>query len=261
MTEIAGYEIFELDLMRAIMDQLIPILDGMDGAALTKENAQALPEAQGIYQIIHEGTVKYIGKTDAKAGLRLRMTRHWEKLLRRDNIVPAEVQFRAVRVLVMTAVDVESELISHYGADWNGSGFGSNDPGRERETTGKPAQSFDGQYPINIDLDLDLSECGIALGTYSVHDILWRVKEYLPFTLRYETTSRAANAYKAKPHGDYLTSNIKITNLSTTVRVLMGQILSALPTGWQATSFVSHVILYKETRTYKHGTFVAPIPP
>jgi hypothetical protein len=261
MTKISGYEIFELDIMKAIMDQLIPILDRMEGAELTKENAQLLPAAQGVYQIIHRDAVKYIGKTDAKTGLRLRMTRHWERLLHRDNIAPTDVQFRAVRVLVMTAVDVERELISHYRADWNNSGFGSNDPGRERETTGKPAQSFDGQYPINIDLALDLTECGIPVGNHSVHEVLWRIKEFLPFTLRYETTSRAANAYKARPHPDYVASTINIPHPLTTLRALMGHILSALPNGWQATTFVSHVILYKETRSYEHGAPIARVPP
>jgi hypothetical protein len=36
--------------------------------------------------------------------------------------------------------------------------------------------------------------------------------------------------------------------------MIMRLILKALPAGWQATEFVSHVILYKEHRTYMHGT-------
>ena len=36
-------------------------------------------------------------------------------------------------------------------------------------------------------------------------------------------------------------------------------ILSALPQGWQATYFPSHVILYKEDEDYVHGVRVPPM--
>ena len=41
----AGFIAFELDLMKAVMDQLVPSLDTLDGAPLTIENAIALPDA------------------------------------------------------------------------------------------------------------------------------------------------------------------------------------------------------------------------
>lgn len=81
--------------------------------------------------------------------------------------------------ITVTAMDVESRLIAHYGAEWNGSGFGSNDPGRERETTNKPEQGFDARFPIDIDLPVEI----LAPGDYTVDDALIALKEALAGTL------------------------------------------------------------------------------
>jgi len=43
-----GFIAFELDLMKAVLDQLVPSLDAMDGAPLTRESAMELPDAQGV---------------------------------------------------------------------------------------------------------------------------------------------------------------------------------------------------------------------
>ena len=50
-----GFIAFELDLMGAVMNQLIPTLDATGSAPLTLDNAQALPDAQGVYLLIHDG--------------------------------------------------------------------------------------------------------------------------------------------------------------------------------------------------------------
>jgi hypothetical protein len=157
--------------------------------------------------------------------------------------------FKAAQVLVLTAMDVESRLIAHYGAEWNGSGFGSNDPGRERETTNKPEQGFDARFPIEIDAPVDI----LQAGDYVVLDALIAIKEALPYTLRYEVTGKGSRAYRLAPHPDYVASKVTIPAGQMTVRTLMRAIVAALPPGWQATEFVSHVILYKEARTYVHG--------
>lgn len=244
-----GFIAFELDLMRAVLDQLIPRLDGLDGAPLTLANASELPDAQGVYLLLHEGEVRYVGKTDAQAGLRTRLVRHVHKFEQRHNVKPDDVMFKAAQVLVLTAMDVESRLIAHYHAEWNGSGFGSNDPGRERETTNKPAHSFDARFPIEIDQPVDI----LQAGKYAVLDALIAIKESLPYTLRYEVMGKGSRAYRLAPHPDYAASKVTIPCGPKTVRSLMQAIVAALPPGWQATEFVSHVILYKEARAYVHG--------
>lgn len=231
------------------MDQLVPNLGGLAGAPLTLANAGALPDAQGVYLLLHDGAVRYVGKTDAQAGLRTRLVRHVRKFEQRRNIKPDDVMFKAAQVLVLTAMDVESRLIAHYGAEWNGSGFGSNDPGRERETTNKPDQGFDARFPIEIDVPVDI----LQAANYPVLDALIAIKEALPYTLRYEVTGKGSRAYRLAPHPDYVASKVTIPAGPMTVRTLMRAIVAALPPGWQATEFVSHVILYKEARAYVHG--------
>jgi hypothetical protein len=246
---LSGFIAFELDLMKAVMDQLVPALDALPGAPLTHANADGLPDAQGVYLLLHEGVVRYVGKTDAQAGLRTRLVRHVRKFEQRRNIKPDDVMFKAAQVLVLTAMDVESRLIAHYGAEWNGSGFGSNDPGRERETTNKPDQGFDARFPIEIDAPVAI----LQAGEYTVLDALIAIKEALPYTLRYEVRGKGSRAYRLAPHPDYAACKVTIPPGPTTVRALLKSIVAALPPGWQATEFVSHVILYKEARAYAHG--------
>lgn len=248
----AGFIAFELDLMGAVLHQLVPQLDAMVGEPLTRAATALLPDAQGIYLLIHQGKVHYVGKTDAQAGLRTRLTRHVAKFEQRDNIVPADVEFKAAQILVLTAMDIETQLISHYRADWNGSGFGSNDPGRERETTAKPPQGFDARFPINIDQPVEI----LAPGPSTAHHALMQLKQALPFTLRYELEpgARGSQAFRTRPHADLLETALTIPAGPITVREALRLIMVALPPGWQATYFVSHIILYKETRSYVHGT-------
>ena len=83
-----GYVEFELDLLGAVLNELRPCLDKMEAAPLTRPNVDDLPNAQGVYQLIHDGKVKYLGKTDAKAGLRARLAKHVQKLQNRHGLKP-----------------------------------------------------------------------------------------------------------------------------------------------------------------------------
>lgn len=246
-----GFIAFELDLMAAVMNQLIPTLEAMSSAPLTLANAQALPEAQGVYLLMHEGHVRYVGKTDAEAGLRTRLMRHARKFEQRRNVRPEDIGFKAAQILVLTAMDIESKLIAHFGSEWNGSGFGSNDPGRERETTNKPEQGFDATFPIDIDIPLPL----LPPGRQTAHSALVALKSALPYTLRFELEAGAkgSHAFRTRPHPDLAAAHITAPDRPLTVREALRLIVASLPQGWQATYFVSHVILYKESRTYAHG--------
>ena len=42
----------------AVMNQLVPTLDAMASAPLSLQNAQALPDAQGVYLLIYDGEVR-----------------------------------------------------------------------------------------------------------------------------------------------------------------------------------------------------------
>jgi hypothetical protein len=250
-----GFQEFEFDLPTALRTELIALLDGMETGLLQPEVAANIPEAQGVYQLFYGEELVYIGKTDAEAGLRTRLKRHSKKIMHRPTLNNA-VRFKAVRIMVFTAMDLETQLIQHYRvehpewASWNGSGFGSNDPGRRREETDKSPDGFDVRHAINIDLPVDFQPSG----TSQVAEALNIMKTQLPYTLRYETLrNERGRAQRGQPHPELVAANIDIPEGPHTVRQLMHLICVALGTEWQATAFASHVILYKESKDYSYG--------
>lgn len=250
-----GFEEFEFDLPRALKVELISLLDGMKSAPLQSTSTKKLPEAQGIYQLFHKGSLVYVGKTDAESGLRTRLSRHAQKIMHRPTLTGA-VRYKAVRLMVFTAMDLETQLIGHYralkngSAAWNGSGFGSNDPGRRRETTNRQPDGFDNQHPISIDLKGEY----LAPGSMPVATALSTLKSTLPYTLRYETLrDERGRAQRTKPHLELLKTSVVIPKPPHTVRELMHVIRNGLGSKWQATLFASHVILYKEQHVYHYG--------
>lgn len=158
---IEGFREFEFDLPEALLSRLIVEFDQMESAPLCSDTVIKLPEEQGVYQLFYEGKLVYIGKTDAEQGLRQRLDRHSWTIQHRNNLDEALVAFRALRVFVFTAIDLESQLLKHYGLKakvaWNNSGFGSNDPGRERDTTRLKPGGFDESYPVDLDRGIHCS--------------------------------------------------------------------------------------------------------
>jgi len=249
-----GFASFAFDLPGALLERPIEVLDGMTDERLTASTVAGIPAAQGVYQLFLDGELVYIGKTDAEAGLRKRLVRHAGKILNRPNLEPRKIAFKAIQVLVFTAMDLEAMLMKHYrrlGAPtaWNGSGFGSNDPGRERETTNRKPEGFADQFPISVDIQHEFR----PVGSHVVAAALATLKASHNYTRRYETESIARRVNRSKPHPDLLAVTFRMTTPRMTVRETLNEMLSALPNGWQATIFAGHVILYKEHRSYTYG--------
>ncbi|MBB3268555.1 hypothetical protein FHW79_006230 [Azospirillum sp. OGB3] len=251
-TGVPGYSEFEFDLPSALLRNLVTILDAMRPAPLHAGHVKPVPEEQGIYQLFLDDTLVYVGKTDAEAGLNKRLTRHSLKIQHRCNLDPRRVSFKAARIFVFTAVDLETDLIRHYGGTkglaWNGSGFGSNDPGRERDTTNNKPENFDYQYPIDIDRSVQIH----ASPSDSVADYLARLRDQLPYTLRAERAGAGRRA-----HADLVATPMPPTARELTVRQALVAATTALPPGWQATKLLGYVILYNETKTYPQSEVVA----
>ena len=252
-TEMKGYRDFEFDLPAALLQRLIEILDSMETAPLSDEAADLPPEVQGVYQLFFDDALVYIGKTDNQAGLRKRLMRHATKVLHRQNLDPSSMSFKAVRIYVFTPMDLEADLIRHYGGvgtiAWNGSGFGSNDPGRERDTTLIKEGNFDLLFPVDIDrtLEADFSSARSAA------DLVTILKTAVPYTFRYQQSRRGSR----KHHDDLVGSLLKKVPRHLTMRQALEFVVSKLPGGWQATAFPSHTILYKETRDYPQGVVIS----
>jgi len=256
---IPGFVEFEFDLPGALLNRLVTVFDGLAPAGLTASNVTAIPDEQGVYQLfLRRGeavNLVYIGKTDGEAGLWRRLSRHATKIHNRLNLDPADVLFKAVRVFVFTAVDLETQLIQHYGGtdavSWNGSGFGSNDPGRERDTTRYKLDHFDTQFPIDINRALTFT---IPMQA-SAAGILKALKAGLPYLIRFQRVS--ANSRLA--HDDLESTAVTLNPaLPLTPEGVIAQVISALPPGWHATMLPSHIIIYKnDTRTFPSGRLIA----
>lgn len=254
-----GYKEFEFDLPKALLREVIEVLDGTPTSDLDPLVTAKVPDAQGVYQLYCDGNLVYIGKTDAEAGLRTRLSRHADKIKDRPKLT-GHVSFKAVRILVFTAMDLETQLIKHYRAsgtvEWNGSGFGSNDPGRRRETTNTKPEGFDASYPISIDQPINIKTL-VPNNVISTAVGLNAIKKALFYTLRYETLrDENGKAQRGHPHVDLLKANFTVPPAPYTVRDLMRAIVVGLGPEWQATAFASHVILYKESTVYSFGKVI-----
>lgn len=235
----AGYTDFEFDLPDALLTHLIRVLNGLATAPLSAEHLTGIPDAQGVYQLLLDGEIVYIGKTDAEAGLRKRLERHAFKIQHRRNLDPARVSFKAVRIFVFTAIDLETQLIRHYaneGTRWNNRGFGANDPGRRRDMTRVKATNFDAIYPIDLDweLDIDFSDAATA------GEVVARLKQALPYTFRYELEGGR------RPAADLMHTAVVIPETANTARSVLTSLIAQLPPGWQATAFLHQLLLYRE---------------
>lgn len=247
-----GYREFEFDLPGALLDRLVSILDDIESAPLTAEVTAKIPDEQGVYQLLLDGKPVYVGKTDNDAGLNSRLTRHSRKILHRISLDPKRVSFKSVRIFVFTAVDLETDLIRHYGKEnglaWNGSGFGSNDPGRERDTTKNKPENYDFQYPIDIDrkLEFELPKKGTAADCFRI------LRAALPYTLRIQRVGSSR-----KFHPDIESSIVTSPKSPFTARRAIAHLTSGLPSGWQATKLLGYVILYKENEEYPQSEVIA----
>jgi hypothetical protein len=234
---IAGFREFEFDLPDALLSSMVVAFDNMEGATLSGEHVAKIPEAQGVYQLILQGRIVYIGKTDSEAGLSKRLGRHAWTIQHRNNLKVADVLFKAIRVFVFTAMDLETQLIKHYKkgspVSWNNSGFGSNDPGRNRDKTRAKANSFDVLYPIDLDEKVALN----LPGPTPVASALQALRQALPYTLRVEELGT---------HPDFDGRKVTLPKGASSTRKLLTAIVSALPSGWQATALAGRIILYKE---------------
>lgn len=241
-----GYASFEFQLLPPLIGQLITHIEKMESAVLDPEHLIGIPAgAQGVYLLFLIDELVYIGKTDAQSGLGKRLARHHNQIQHRRNLNSAEVSFKAVRVEVFTAMDLETELIKHFRGkgrlNWQESGFGSNDPGKERDTTKLKKGGFDESHPI--DIDIRLSQELVREGEQVVSEVLASLKRNLPYVFRFQTSDESAK----KPHPDLAQAKIQVPP-SPTVREVIRLVLHALPSDWRAFDLKSRVVLYKGNR-------------
>lgn len=236
---IPGFDVFELDIESALRRDLPPFIERFHAASLIEENINRIPpKTNGVYLLFRGDEVKYVGKTTAKKGFHARLSRHAFHFRHRKNVEPGTISFKAISIPVFHVADIEKILIRHFNAEWNNSGIGSNDTGKNRDT--QKVADFDLQYSVNPDIPLEI----IQAGSIECKEILDKIKKYVPYTFRYE---RKIN------QSDLRTEiNIPFDNLN--LREVLQLIVNSLPHKvWQATIFHGRVILYPETIDYIHS--------
>jgi len=250
---------FEIDIISALSSQLEAAFDKLTVGALTTTLIDTLEVGQGIYHLYHGGVLVYVGKAE---NLPARLREHRLKLSGRCGINAADVGFKCLYVHEnWTTLAPETSMIRHYKTtssgvcEWNGNGFGPHDPGRNREVTNKAPDGFDMRYPIN-----EKWPCTwVEVGEWRVLDLLVTLKDSkrLPFLLRYETEHLGGDRFAdyRKGHPDHRTATVMVPSTGMPALELLRVITHAL-SGWQSTAFPSHMILYKESRVYRHGTLI-----
>lgn len=255
----AGYVEYEIDIERVLRSDLPGVLERVPLAPLTFEAISAIPPgAKGAYVLYERGQPVYAGKTDTRHGFRDRLGRHAYTVQHRQNLDPADIAFKAIRILVFSNFDVEAILINALReADdkallWNTSGFGSNDPGHNREAQ-EPAE-FDKQRPIDIDRPL-----GLPIGQYEMLPLFLDIKASLPYIFRFQTDLVKNRKGQMRPahfkvgHADFRDAPAVSIGEEYTMRDVLWTALGVLPSGWRATVFPDRVILYKEQDSYPYA--------
>jgi hypothetical protein len=232
---------FKLSITRALSDQLAVALADLTAAPLTRAAIDALDARPGVYQLYLHDDLVYVGK--ASGSLRQRLTRHYQRVSARRNIQPSDLKFICLYVDEdLDASAPEKLLIKRYKEDsaspWNSNGFGANDPGRERDTTGLKANHFFVRYPIDLDYMINVS----PTQSLPLKDGIGFLRSSLPFLLRVDRKY-------AK-----ITAPIVTFNIGMTVRSLIEVVLAAMPDGWQVTAFRGYLIMYQENRDYRSAT-------
>jgi hypothetical protein len=237
------FDLFDFDLPGAVTEQLEKKLRTMPSSQLTARALQQLAAfqekhaiQQGVYQLLLKDKVVYVGKaTDVKE----RLQQHYEKLRGRRKLKMSDIRFRCLLLHPNWSTSANEDLlIAHYKdkgqCQWNSSGFGAKDVGRERD--GTEPNWFDTHYPIN-----DEYPCDGIKDRETVGDLLQKLKQQLPYTFRFEIRAAEAN------------SALNLEAVPRTARSLITCVVKSLGPRWQATVFRSHIVFYKETRAYKHG--------
>ncbi|SDK03651.1 GIY-YIG nuclease family protein [Billgrantia gudaonensis] len=249
------FQELEFDLPSKLLEELVRLFGEMPAGPLNAEALGHVEEEQGVYQLFKDGQLVYIGKTDAEAGLKKRLSRHAAKIQSRRNLPVEQVTFKAIRVYVFTAMDLESLLISHYREagqqpDWQHSGFGSNDPGKERDTTRVKETNFDAQYPIDLDFQVTIEADGNAI---TVAELLQQMKKQLAYNIRFETRRGGGR----KPHQDLEDAEVQLPSKTGTVLSFLKLAKRELGASWRITALPGYVIAYKnDRRPIPSGTII-----
>lgn len=229
---------FRLSITRALGDQLAEALSWLTPEPLEQTQLNRLLPRPGVYQLYEDTQLVYVGKADTS--LPDRLMKHHRKIEARLNV--GAMGFTCIYVDEdLHAVAPERLLINRYrsggGLPWNGNGFGSNDPGRNRDETVFESTHFDSLHPANLDWICE----DIEPGVYAAAELLRTVKAALPYVFRYQS---------ADFHHDIQVTLRDVTPTADELFTLLGGAVAAEDDRWQITALPGYVIMYPRSGPY-----------
>ncbi|MDP1626742.1 GIY-YIG nuclease family protein [Parvibaculum sp.] len=239
-----AYDSFQFPFDVHLIEAVKSYLSGMDWAPLLEaEIRNQLGSNQatlGVYLLGLEGTdgdtqIVYVGQSEK--AIYVRLMKHARNILDRKGLTPTRVVFKAAEILMLSSMRIETRLIKDFGTKWdkknptcgwNGSGFGSNDTGGNRDA--QKTSPFDARYPIDITLTKpNLFPVGVIPAKLAIE----KLSQGVPYTVRVSPTD-------AK-HPD-LSQNITFNRTDYTAEDAVRNILKALPPTWTAKIFFNKIV-------------------
>jgi hypothetical protein len=236
------------------LDQLVESFTALPVGGLNAAALEHMYPGQGVYQLFLGKQIRYVGKAGRLAG---RLSRHLRELSARQNLDVSTLGFKALYIhRNWTTWTTEEAMIRHFGSSelWNTSGFGSNDPGHNREDTAED-DTFNNQYPINPDIPCTW----IGPQTATAWSVLSALKDRKkpPYLFRFHlVTNKFRRQVDFDAKAQLRNTEVVVPRANMTVRELLIDVAKQLGTGWQATQFKGRLILYKERMDYKYGTIL-----
>lgn len=247
-----GASDFEFDIATPLFRQIQGAFADVEQADLSPLNVGSLEGRPAVYGLDHGGQLAYIGKADED--VRGRLGKHRRQLAGRVNVSPEDVRFRCVYLArTWDPFKPEGHLIRHYGTrdypGWNGRGFGSNDPGRNRDHT----DLGDAHWHVRFPLDPTWPCAEVEAGQHAVLDLLTEVKRSCPFWVRFQGFREGKGADSpqqyAEARADFAAAEqVDVPAGGMTAQDLLLLAVQSLPNPdeWQLTQLPSHLLLYKE---------------
>lgn len=246
----AVFEPYSFNFLATISEQLVRRLDRLPASKLDAANIhelsgfqKELERKQGVYVIQLDGNPVYLGKANDVAE---RLSQHLKKLSGRLNLNMNGLAFKALLLDESMSTAANEELLigeysrRHQGM-WNGQGFGSKDPGRNRDRTEPGA--FDKAYPIRRDHPV---ECEDEL---SIEALLSTLKAQLPYLFRYGDLPQGVAQII-----------LDLKHVPRTAESVVKAAVQYLPPNWHAAILSYGIVVYEGLDSYWHTAEVVASP-
>ena len=245
-----SFRIYDFNFLETISAQLVDTLEKLPSSPL---NARMLGELsgfqrhersrQGVYLLIHKEAPVYLGKANDIHG---RLGAHLRKLMGRLNIDHDRLSFKALLLDRSMSTAANEELLiaafsrTHRGM-WNGKGFGSKDPGKNRDRTEPSA--FDQSHPIIRDFPVAIDD------HETVSSLFLKLKRQLPFLFRHEKLPKAIADMP-----------LDLREVPKQAEAVLKYAISRFPSEWHGAVLSYGIVVYAGLDAYWHTTDVFASP-